>query len=154
MDIAKRHGVTVSFDLEKHVAVQGFDALRRSLELTDILLPNKLGICELMREKDLVAAALRALKFGPRVVVITLGADGALVVTSKEHFRVPGFRVQSVDTTGAGDAFCAGFVCRAVVRKWDYRKAAIFANAVAAIKCTRTGAQEGRPDVLRRPNLS
>jgi ribokinase len=145
MEIAKRYGATVSFDLEKHVALEGFEKLRRSLELTDILLPNKLGIRELAGDRDLVAAARQLLKVGPRVVVVTLGADGALVVTEKKHFLVPAFKVQAVDTTGAGDAFSAGFIYGIVIRGWNYRKAAIFANAVAAIKCTRAGAQEGLP---------
>ena len=44
---------------------------------------------------------------GPRVVAITLGADGCLIATPKEIARVPAFKVDVVDTTGAGDSLSA-----------------------------------------------
>ncbi|HDD64412.1 MAG: hypothetical protein DRJ32_05595 [Thermoprotei archaeon] len=145
MDVAYKSGIITSFDLEKHVSDYGMDVLKPLLKRTNILLPNKLGLIALTREKDFIKAAKKLMKLGPNIVVITLGEKGCLVVTEKDHFIVPAFKVKVVDTTGAGDAFNAGFIYAYVIRGENLRKAAIFANAVAALKCIRYGAQEGLP---------
>jgi ribokinase len=108
--------------------------------MTNILLPNRLGALELSKEENVNAAAKKLLQFGPEVVVITLGERGCLVVTENDQFRVPAFKIKVVDTTGAGDAFNAGFIV-ALHRKKKLKEAAQFANAVAALKCTKLGAQ-------------
>lgn len=140
MEYAKEYGVNVSFDLERHVAVMGLSKLQPLLQMTDILLPNKLGALELSKEKDLGVVAKKFLNFGPKVVVITLGEKGCLVTTEDEQYRVPAFKVKAIDTTGAGDAFNASFIV-ALYKGMKLEDVAEFANAVAALKCTRMGAQ-------------
>src|SRR5690606_28630679 len=54
---------------------------------------------------------------GPRAVVVTLGADGAMVVTADGVARVPAVPVRAVDATAAGDRFCAGLVARLLARE-------------------------------------
>ena len=49
-----------------------------------------------------------------------------------------GFEVEAVDTTGAGDVFHAGFIY-GLIKNWDVAEILRFANAVAALKCTRMG---------------
>ena len=147
VELAKRRGMIVSFDLEKHVAAYGVRKLRKILKNTDILLPNKLGARELTKEDDLATAAKKLLSYGPDVVVVTLGERGCMVVTAQEKFEVPAIRVKAVDTTGAGDAFAAGFVYSSILKGWDLKKSVVFANAVAAIKCLHRGAQGGLPTV-------
>jgi ribokinase len=94
------------------------------------------------------ARALLAL--GPRSVVITLGADGALVAEEAVVARggapmmVPSPRVAVVDTTGAGDAFTAALSWRLAVGE-DLPAAAAFAARVGAVAVTRHGAQESFP---------
>ena len=72
-------------------------------------------------------------KKGVKNIVIKLGADGCYVCPqSGVCFTVPAYKVSSVvDTSGAGDAFCAGFLT-GLLNKWDFRQCAEFANAVAA----------------------
>lgn len=65
-------------------------------------------------------------------------------MTKEEAFRVSGFKVKPVDTTGAGDAYNAGFVV-ARLKGWELRNSARFANAVAALKTMRKGATIGLP---------
>jgi ribokinase len=89
-------------------------------------------------------AARALLARGPGVVIVTLGADGALVVEPKSAEHVPAIRVRAVDPTGAGDAFIGslavylaeGLPLGAAVRR---------ANAVAALTVTRIGAQDSYP---------
>jgi len=141
---ARKEGLTTSFDLEKHVAVYGLEKLAPLIKLTDILLPNKMGALTLTGTQSLKEAAEKLLALGPKTVVITLGEGGCILKTERETLEVPAFKVKAVDATGAGDAFNAGLMT-GILNQWDLRKAATFANAVAAIKITYPGAQAGLP---------
>lgn len=88
------------------------------------------------------ARALLAL--GPRSVVITLGAEGALVADRDSTARVPSVRVEAVDTTGAGDAFTAALAWRLGLGSTP-AEAAAYAVRVGAAAVTRPGAQESFP---------
>ncbi|WP_329403149.1 ribokinase [Streptomyces melanogenes] len=83
---------------------------------------------------------------GPRSVVITLGAAGALVASgsTSSFVRVESPRVDAVDTTGAGDAFTAALAWR-LSRGETLTEAAAFAARVGAAAVTRQGAQESFP---------
>ncbi|MEU6280029.1 ribokinase [Streptomyces sp. NPDC047028] len=81
---------------------------------------------------------------GPRSVVVTLGARGALVCDGAEVTRVPSPEVDAVDTTGAGDAFAAALAWRLGAGS-PLREAAAYAARVGAAAVTRRGAQESYP---------
>lgn len=78
------------------------------------------------------------------IVVVTMGAAGAVIVSKDQILKAEAFEVNAVDSTGAGDAFAAGFLTRIAQGK-SLEEAGIFASAVSAIKCTIPGAQEGLP---------
>ncbi|MCT2591039.1 ribokinase [Streptomyces sp. N2-109] len=88
------------------------------------------------------AEALLAL--GPRSVVVTLGASGALVATPGTSHHVPAPPVEAVDTTGAGDAFTGALAWRLSLGD-SLEQAARFAVRVAATSVTRRGAQTSYP---------
>ncbi|MBA4860555.1 ribokinase [Streptomyces sp. PSKA54] len=88
------------------------------------------------------AAGLLAL--GPRSVVITLGAEGALVADGGSAARVSSVKVAAVDTTGAGDAFTAALAWR-LGRGEDLWTAAAFAVRVGAAAVMKEGAQASFP---------
>ncbi|MCX4825042.1 ribokinase [Streptomyces sp. NBC_01142] len=88
------------------------------------------------------ARALLAL--GPRSVVITLGARGALVADARTTARVPSVPVRAVDTTGAGDAFTAALAWRLGAGE-DLTTAAAHAVRVGAAAVTKEGAQVSFP---------
>jgi ribokinase len=78
-------------------------------------------------------------------VVVTLGAEGALLLTgSMMTQQVPSFAVKPVDTTGAGDAF-NGALAVALARGMALSEAVRYANATGALTVTRTGAQPSLP---------
>ncbi|MFD7306556.1 MULTISPECIES: ribokinase [Streptomyces] len=81
---------------------------------------------------------------GPRSVVVTLGAAGALVASSDGVARVPSVKVEAVDTTGAGDAFTAALAWRLGTGE-PLAEAAAYAARVGAVAVTRAGAQESYP---------
>jgi ribokinase len=88
------------------------------------------------------AHALLAL--GPRSVVVTLGAEGALVASPEGTARVPSVKVEAVDTTGAGDAFTAALAWKLGLSE-SLTDAAAYAARVGAAAVTKAGAQVSFP---------
>lgn len=146
--IAKEIGLTTSFDMEKHVVdTYGWERLREVLRYTDILMPNKLGLKSLTGKEDLVDAAKSLLNHGPKLVVVTVGERGSIAVTRDSAIKASAFKIKPVDTTGAGDAFNAAFIYAHVIKGLSIEEASRFANATAALKCLKVGAQSGLPRV-------
>jgi len=79
-----------------------------------------------------------------RSVVVTLGAEGVLARTEKTRYRFPSPRIETVDTTGAGDAFC-GALAAALDRSVSFERALKEGVAAGALACTVTGAQSSAP---------
>jgi sulfofructose kinase len=80
----------------------------------------------------------------PGLLCITLGARGAVVLDGDAFIHEPAIAVKAVDTTGAGDVFRAGFLY-AMLRGDSPREMLRFANAAAAVSCTRAGAIDSVP---------
>lgn len=95
-------------------------------------------------ETDAEMAAEILIAKGVEKVIITLGPQGAFVKTKDEKISVPAYKVDSVDTTAAGDTFCGSFAVALVERK-SLKEALQFASAAAAISVTRMGAQPSAP---------
>jgi sugar/nucleoside kinase (ribokinase family) len=78
------------------------------------------------------------------LLVTTIGAQGAVVLEGDRFLLVPGFAVDAVDTTGSGDVFRGGFIY-GLLSGWPIERTVRFANAAAAVSCTRLGAINGVP---------
>jgi sugar/nucleoside kinase (ribokinase family) len=74
----------------------------------------------------------------------TLGADGVLIYLRGEFIHSPAFAIDCQDTTGAGDAFHAGFIY-GLLTEMTVEETLRFANAIAALKCCAVGARTGLP---------
>jgi fructokinase len=108
---------------------------------------------------DPVEAARTLLRLGPEVALLTRGGEGATVVTAAgDEVAIPAPAIEVVDTIGAGDAFGGGFLAWWRARDLGREQladvglvveAARFAARVAAITCSRAGAQPPRLDELR-----
>jgi sugar/nucleoside kinase (ribokinase family) len=146
MAIAREAGVRVVFDLDVSPAFFSAanlgtqDELTAALRLVDVLKPCKAAARELTGEADYEKIAQELLRLGPSIVAITLGHDGCLIATPKELVHVPAFKVDVVDTTGAGDAFMGG-LSFGLLQNWDLQRVGSFANACAALCCTKVGAR-------------
>jgi ribokinase len=115
----------------------------------DFLLPNEteLNLLTGLAVEDIPSAerAARALLAkGAQTVIVTLGANGALLVTKDFVKHAPAFQVDVVDTTAAGDAFIGGFAS-ALLRGLDLEAAVRYANACGALATTKFGAQPSLP---------
>ncbi len=119
------------------------------LALTDVCVPNEPEAEQLTGRpvttlSEVEAAARSLLQRGPRAVIITLGAGGALVADRNGAAHIPPVRVNAVDPTGAGDAFI-GSLAVFLADGRSLHDAARRANAIAALSVTRVGAQESFP---------
>jgi ribokinase len=115
----------------------------------DVLVPNQVEAAlyaqmepDAVRDWADVAKRLRAL--GPRAIVVTLAADGAMVLDDAGATHVPAFPVTPLDTTAAGDAFVGG-LATALLRDVALREAVRYANACGALAVTQAGAQPSLP---------
>ena len=119
------------------------------LRLTDLCVPNETEL-ELLAGTPVgstaeVAAAARALRErGPRLVIVTLGKRGALVVDGPNAEVYPAFAVDAVDTSGAGDAFIGGLAVF-LAQQAALPDAVRGANAVAGFAVTALGTQTALP---------
>jgi ribokinase len=77
-------------------------------------------------------------------VAVQAGDEGNLIVTSDEEYWFPKIPVQSIDATGAGDAFAAALTV-ALLEERPWQEAGAWASAAAALKTTKLGAQAGLP---------
>jgi sulfofructose kinase len=95
-------------------------------------------------ESDPERALRKLRKTHEGLLCVTLGDRGALVLDGDRLVHGPALEVDAVDTTAAGDVFRAGFVV-ARLSGWPIERVLAFANAAAALSCTRRGAMPGIP---------
>jgi len=93
---------------------------------------------------DAEAAVRHMGSFGAMVSTLTLGDRGSITIAGNEMFRTPAFRVEVVDTTGAGDVFHGGYIY-GLLNKWKIKEVVRFASAFAALKCMQPGGRAGIP---------
>lgn len=104
------------------------------------------SMCEALGKMNREEAARRIQEQGPEVVIFTLGEKGCAGVYAGTYFELPAFKVETVDSTGAGDVFHGAFNY-ALLQGWDVPECARFSSAVSAIKCTARGGRAGIPDL-------
>ena len=134
---AKEKGTVVVFNPAPAKKLSGLD-----LSCIDYLTPNETEarICAGLSPddpgSDLEAGRL-LLNMGCKNVIITLGEEGSLLINRQEETLVPAFALSDVvDSTGAGDAFNAGFAA-AIAEGLPVKDAMLFGNAAGALSCTK-----------------
>ena len=154
--LARAAGALVSFDVNYRPTLwadpgQAVDVVRATIPLADVLKVNEGELALLTGlqpdfaaadwQDQVLDAAARLLALGPTLIIVTLGPNGALFRTATAGGYVPGFRVETVDATGCGDAFIAGLL-------WRLVRAGISAGADAPLPTTG----DLLPGILRYAN--
>ena len=147
---AKEIGLSTSFDPNSDPSRAWNNQIRQVLAQTDVLFVNETEAMQLTRARS-VSGALKILGKEVALAVIKLGSRGAVAIKQGEITSVPGFRVKSVDTTGAGDSFAAGFISFYLGGK-PLSECLAAANACGALSTLKPGGTSGQPDrkTLRR----
>ena len=145
LHLAKRNGLLVSLD-PSFLFARDLDLdADEILTNVDYFFPSREEAYQLTKLRDPVKAAHKIREHGPRVVVVTLDIDGCLVVDGTTEKVIKLNNIDPVvDTTGAGDAFCGGFLF-AVLNGLPSVEACLVGSASAAHTIARFGAHESPP---------
>jgi sugar/nucleoside kinase (ribokinase family) len=139
LEIASNNGMIFSFDPGHAADAVDFSKI---LPGTDLLFANQYELKKYFKI-NLSEKALKTFAKGfPGMVIVKTGSKGAIATDGFEYHTSDIFEVPVVDTVGAGDAFAAGFLT-AWTRSERIEQALHFANAVAALQITKSGAQTG-----------
>ena len=145
---ARKAGVKVSYDTNLRLRLWKLDAARRTIDATiarcDVALPSLDDSQQLTGLAAPDAIVDYYLKLGASLVALKMGAEGSLVATPQERFRLPAYRVKAVDATGAGDTFDGAFLSRLLAGD-DPQSAGRYANVAAALSTMGYGAVTAIP---------
>jgi len=135
--------IKVSFDPGALYARKSLTSLKPIIKRSFVMLPNENEI-RLLTGKDYETASKTLIKEGVSVVAVKLGEKGCYVTDGKERHLVEAYEKKLVDTTGAGDAFCAGFLY-GLIKGRDLYECGKLGNFVAARCISKIGARTGLP---------
>jgi sugar/nucleoside kinase (ribokinase family) len=139
---ARQAGLTTSLDTGWDARGRWLEDIAPCLPHVDLLFLNQDEARMLSGAAHADQAARKLQQVGARDVVIKLGPEGCAVFTPDSVIRYPGFEVEAIDTTGAGDCFVGGFLA-ALCEGGSYAEAACFANAVGAMSVEKLGSING-----------
>jgi len=146
--VKKLSQAKISFDPGALYARKSLMSLKPIIKRSFVMLPNEIEI-RLITGKDYERASKILIKEGVSVVAVKLGERGCYVTNGKERHLVEPYEKELVDTTGAGDAFCAGFLY-GLIKGRDLYECGRLGNFVAARCISKMGARTGLP---RLPDL-
>ena len=139
---ATQAGWTTSLDTGHDTRGEWMGVLEPCLENIGLLFANEAEALKIAGCSEVRSAARLFLDRGVDTVVIKRGRDGCAVFDANEELCVPGFAVETVDTTGAGDCFTGGFLA-GLYRGATLHDAARLGNACGALSASRMGSVSG-----------
>lgn len=152
IELARKAGALISFDVNYRPALWGspqaaIENVKKILPLVDLVKVNQSELELITGQVDLQEASLALLAYGPELCVVTLGAKGSFFYNGRESAFVPGFKVETIDATGCGDAFIAGLLTRIILNEASIENisgeqlahALKYANAVGALTALTQG---------------
>jgi sugar/nucleoside kinase (ribokinase family) len=137
-------GLSTSFDPNSDPTHSWGDDIGGVLAHTDVLFLNRTEALQLTRARN-TRTALKALAAQVPCAVIKLGPKGAVAMRGGRIASAPGFRVEAMDTTGAGDSFAAGFIS-AYLKNYSLEECLRVGNACGALSTLMAGGTTGQPD--------
>ncbi len=142
--------IKMSLDPGEIYARKGLSTLKALIERSFVVFPNANEV-RMLTGKDPKEGSEILIDEGAEIVAVKLGERGCYVTNSEASYQVEPFPTRVVDTTGAGDAFCAGFLYGLITRE-DLHTCAKLGNFMASRCIQRTGARAGLPNLseLRR----
>ncbi|HEX9260907.1 MAG TPA: carbohydrate kinase family protein [Candidatus Bathyarchaeia archaeon] len=138
--------VKLSFDPGALYARRGFTELETIVRRSYVMMPNTIELKQMTGEPDYTGGADFLIGKGVKIVAVKLGPEGCYVTDGDEQHLVKAFNVKAVDTTGAGDAFCAGFLY-GLLRQKSLYDCARLGNFVSSRCVMKMGARTGLPRI-------
>lgn len=139
---AKRFGVTTSLDTVYNGSIDAYGTIKPSLPYLDYFLPS-IDEARLMTSQTSPAdVAAFFLDHGVGTVGLKMGAEGSYIRNSQAALRIPAYKTNVVDTSGAGDSWVAGFLA-GVSMNWNLEEAARLGSAMGALCVSSIGTTTG-----------
>ena len=120
------------------------DGVAELLPYADILIASEAFARSWTGENDLKKALVKLADYNAKVVGCTMGENGSMMYDNGKYIECPAFKIEPVDTTGAGDVFHTSFAVR-YLETQDLYECQRFGAAVSAIKCGKLGGRAGIP---------
>jgi len=139
---AREQSIVTSLDTAWDSRGNWMSLLEPCLQHLDIFMPSIEEARMITGKETPSEIAEFLLSYGIGTVALKMGEQGSYIRTRDWEMSVPIYKVETIDATGAGDAFAAGFLA-GVSKGWDHREAAKLANAVGACCVTAMGATAG-----------
>ena len=141
--IEQLSGVNFCFDPGSLYARKGLDSLKPIIKESYAMFPNEIET-RLLTGRNYKEGAKAFIKLGANIVAVKLGKKGCYVTDGNESHMIEAYPVKAVDTTGAGDAYCAGFIY-GIIKGNDLFECGRLGNFVAACCVSALGARTGLP---------
>ena len=145
-EIRSKVDTKLSVDPGRKIANINMDGFKKHIQAIDVLFMNKFEFSTFTRlalTKENVAKIAKKFDF---ILSVQNGDKGSIISDGKNVWVINAFRVKVIDTTGAGDAYSAGFIS-GYVRGFDLETCGIIGTATAAIKIQKQGGREGLPTI-------
>lgn len=135
--------VKVSFDPGALYTKKGLDALKPIISRCYVMFPNSKEL-KMLTGQDYKKGSKSLIHAGVGIVAVKLGKKGCYVTNGKERYTVEPYKEKVVDTTGAGDAFCAGFLFGLITGR-DLFQCGRIGNFAASLCISEMGARTRLP---------
>lgn len=150
--VVKSYKGEISFDPGMLYASRGLKTMRPIIKRAKVVFPSE-GEVKILTGYDHKKGAEVLLDEGAEIVAVKLGARGCYVTDKNKSYSIPALKTKVVDTTGAGDAFCGGFLY-GILKGKSLKECGVLGNAVAAYCIGCVGARPGLPTVEEIKNVS
>jgi ribokinase len=135
--------VKVSFDPGALYTKKGLDALKPIITRCYVMFPTSKEL-KMLTGQDYQIGSESLIQAGVEIVAVKLGNKGCYVTNGQQRYLVEPYKKKVVDTTGAGDAFCAGFLFGLITGR-DLLQCGRIGNFVASLCISKVGARTGLP---------
>jgi ribokinase len=144
--LAVQKKVGISLDVGVEPAHHAKEILHQILPYLSLMILGEVEARTITSQATIEDAIAYLLETGVQLVGLKLGKDGCRLITKDQDIIIPGYVIDAVDTTGAGDSFCAGII-HGLTHAWDLEMTGRLANAMGALVTTHWGAGEVLPSL-------
>ncbi|NHJ86095.1 MAG: carbohydrate kinase family protein [Asgard group archaeon] len=138
--------ITTSIDLGAELMALSSETITEIINDYSIVFMNKIGFKRAFSEEISKSAIQKAQEGQYKILNVTMGEEGSYIITQNEVIKIPSWEVEVIDTTGAGDAYAAGFIFK-YLKSASLLESGKFAAACAALQITEANARDGMPRI-------
>jgi ribokinase len=143
ISLVKNFETAITMDPGELYARKGINELKPILKKTFVFLPNENEI-RILTNNSYEIGAKELIKLGISIIAVKLGRKGCYVTNGKEDYLIPPLKKKAKDSTGAGDAFCSGFIY-GLLHGRDIYECGKLGNFIASCCIDKNGARTGLP---------